>query len=87
MVGEPVQQRAGESLGAEDLGPLVERQVGGHHCGSPLAEMPECLEEQFGPGLGQGDESQFIYAQQIQPGKLTLQVEQTETYSAVMGTS
>ena len=31
MVGEPVQQGAGEPLGAEDRGPFVERQVAGHH--------------------------------------------------------
>ena len=29
VVGEPVQQSAGEALRAEDLGPLVEGQVGG----------------------------------------------------------
>ena len=29
MVGEAVQQRAGEPFRAEDLGPLVERQIGG----------------------------------------------------------
>ena len=30
MVGEAVQQRSGETLRAEDLGPLVEGKVGGH---------------------------------------------------------
>ena len=30
MVGEPVQQRAGQPFRAEDLGPLVEGLVGGH---------------------------------------------------------
>ena len=30
VVGEPVQQRAGQPLRSEDLGPLVEGQVGGH---------------------------------------------------------
>ena len=36
MVGEPVQQRSGEALRTEDLGPLVERQVGGDQDGVPL---------------------------------------------------
>ena len=31
VVGEPVQQRPGEPLRAEDLGPLVEGKVGGGH--------------------------------------------------------
>ena len=35
MVGEPVQQRAGQPLRAEDLGPFVEGQIGGHHDGAP----------------------------------------------------
>ena len=30
MVGEPVQQRAGEALRAEDLGPIVEGKIGGY---------------------------------------------------------
>ena len=29
-MSEPVQQRTGEALGAEDLGPSFEGQVGGH---------------------------------------------------------
>ncbi len=30
-VSEPVKQCAGEPLGAEDLGPFLEGQIGGHH--------------------------------------------------------
>ena len=60
MVGEPVQQRAGEPLRAEDLGPFVEGQIGGHHDGAPLVALAEDLEEQFRPGPGQWDEAQFV---------------------------
>ena len=77
MVDETVQQGSGQSFRAEDLRPLVESQVGGHHDGAPLVALAEYLEEQLGPGLGQEDESWFIDDQQIRPGKLTLQVEQT----------
>ena len=87
VVCEPIQQNTCEAFRVEQLGPLTERQVSDRHDGTPLAEPPECIEEQFGPGLEQGDESQFIYARQIQPGNLRLRVEQTETYPAVMGTS
>ena len=57
MVGEPVQQRAGQPLRAEDLAPLVEGEVGGDQDGAPLAALAEGLEEQFRPGGGQGDEA------------------------------
>ena len=87
MVGETVQQRAGEPLRPEDPGPLVEGQVGSHHCGSPLVALAEDLEEQFSAGAGQGHEAQFFDDQQIRTGKLTLQVEQPATCPAVMGTS
>ena len=35
VVGEPVKQSAGEPLGAEHVGPLVEGQVGGDQDGTP----------------------------------------------------
>ena len=44
VVGEPVQQNASEALRAEDLGPLVEGQVGGHNCGTPFVALAEDLE-------------------------------------------
>jgi hypothetical protein len=34
MMGEPVQQCAGETFGAEDLGPLLEGQIAGYQGGS-----------------------------------------------------
>ena len=54
MVGEPVQQRAGEPFRAEDFGPFVEGQIGGDQDGAPLVALAEDLEEQFRPGGGQG---------------------------------
>ena len=50
MVGEPVQQGSGEAFRAEDLGLLVERQVGGDQDGSPFVALAEDLEEQFSAG-------------------------------------
>ena len=44
MVGEPVQQRAGEPFRAEDFGPFVERQVGGDQDGASLVALAEDLE-------------------------------------------
>ena len=68
MVGEAVQQRAGEAPRSEDPGPLVEREVGGHQDGAPLVALVEDLEEQFRPGGGQGDEAQRIDDQQAGAG-------------------
>ena len=66
VVGEPVKQSAGEPLGAEHVGPLVEGQVGGDQDGAPLVALGEDLEGQLGRGAGQGDKTQFVYDQQVQ---------------------
>ena len=76
VVGEPVQQRSGEAFRAEDFGPLVERQIGGHQDGAPLVALGEDLEEQFRPGAGQGHEAQLVDDQQVEAGQLPLEVEQ-----------
>ena len=75
VVGEPVQQRAGEALRTEDLGPLIEGQVGGDQDGAPLVALAEDLEEQFRHGGGQGDEAQFVDDQQSEAGQIPLEVE------------
>ena len=67
-----VQQCPGQPLRAEDLGPFVERQVGGHHDGGLLVALAEELEEQFRAGPGKWDKAQFVDDQQVQAGKLSL---------------
>ena len=76
VVGETVEQRAGEALRAEDLGPLIERQVGGDQDGAPFVALVEDLEEQFRSGAGQGDQAHLVDNQQVQAGQLPLEVEQ-----------
>ena len=70
MVGEAVQQHSGEVFTAEDLGALVERQVGGHHDGSPLVALGEDFEEQFRTGAGERHEAHFVDYQLVELGKL-----------------
>ena len=77
VVGETVQQRTGQPFRPEDFGPFVEGQVGGDQDGAPLVALAEHLEEQFRAGGGQGDEAQFVDDEQAEPGKLSLQVEET----------
>ena len=43
VVCETVQQRAGEALRSEHLGPLVEWEVGGHQDGAPFIALAEDL--------------------------------------------
>ena len=65
VVGEAVQQRAGEALRSEHLGPLVEWEVGGHQDGASLVALAEDIKEQFRTGAGEWDESQFVDDQQV----------------------
>ena len=76
MVGEPVKQSAGEPLGAEHVGPLVEGQVGGDQDGAPFVALAEDLEEEFRTGGGEGDEAQLVDDEKPEAGQLPLQVEQ-----------
>src|SRR5438067_8609810 len=50
MKGEPVQQRGGEALVAEDLRPVGELEVGGDKEAGLLVEGGEKAEEQVGAG-------------------------------------
>ena len=48
VMGEPVEQRAGQALGAEYLGPVLERKVGGDDRRATLVTLREGLEQQLG---------------------------------------
>ena len=50
--------------------------LGGHHDGAPLVALAEYLEEQFHASAGQGHEAQLVDDQQLEPGQLSLEVEQ-----------
>ena len=75
VVSEAVEQGSGESFGAEDLGPLLEGQVGCDQCGGPFVALAEDLEEQFGAGLGERHEAEFIDDEQLIAGDLLLEAE------------
>jgi hypothetical protein len=64
-VSEPVQQGAGEPLGAKDFRPFLEGQVRGQHKAVMLIGPADDLEEQFGSCLGEGNISQFIKKEEI----------------------
>ena len=76
-MGETVQQGAGEPLGAEDLGPLVEGKVGGDQDRPSLVALAEYLEEELRAGLGERDEAELVNDEQLKPGQVLLKVEQS----------
>ena len=69
VVGEAVERRPGEALGAEHLGPLVERQVGGDQDRATLVALAEHLEQQLSAGLGQRHEAEFVDDQELVAGE------------------
>ena len=73
MVRETVEHGPGEALGAEDLGPLIERQVAGDDDRPALVALAEHLEEQLGSGLRKRDEAQLVDDQELACYKLFLQ--------------
>ena len=75
-MGQAVQESAGEPLGAEDLCPLVEGQVGGDEDRSSLVALAEDLEQQLCAGLGQRDEAEFVDDEELEAGELLLEIEQ-----------
>src|SRR5947209_10122497 len=50
VVGEPIEQRAGQPLGPEHAGPLVERQIAGDDGGAALVALAEDFEQELGAG-------------------------------------
>ena len=62
---EPIQEGAGETFGAKDLGPLLEGEVGGEHEALLLVGSTDDLEEEFGAGLGERHIAQLIEEQEM----------------------
>src|SRR5690606_40499326 len=77
VMGQPVEQCAGEALGAEGLGPFIEGQIAGNQGRAALVTLRDQLEQQFGAGLGQRHKAQFVDDQQLVTGHLLLKAKQT----------
>jgi hypothetical protein len=52
------------------LGPVLERQVGGHHENGPLIRPGDLVEQQFRPGLTGGNVAEFVEDQPVELGEL-----------------
>lgn len=53
VMGEAVEQGAGQAFRSEGLGPFIERQVAGNQRGAPFVALGDHLEEQFCPGFAE----------------------------------
>ena len=73
VMGETVEQCPGQALGAEGLGPFVEREVGGDERGAPLVALRDQLEQKLGAGLAQRHEAQLVDDQQFAGDHLLLE--------------
>src|SRR5438128_7052867 len=72
VVGQPVEQRAGQPLGPEHAGPLVEGQIAGDEGGAALITLAEDLEQELRAGRRQGDIAEFVDDQQLVGRQLAL---------------
>jgi len=76
MVGDAVEERAGEAFAGEDRSPFLEGQVGGDDGGAVLVASAEDVEEQFASALRERHVSELVDDEQADPGELVLEPEQ-----------
>ena len=74
-MGEAVEKRAGEPLGAEHRGPLVEWQIARDQSAASFVALAEDLEKQLGPSRRERHIAEFIDDQQLLTGELTLKAQ------------
>ena len=70
VVGQAIQDGAGQALGSEDLGPLVEREVRCDDDTGPFVGGGDHVEEEFAAEFTGRDVAQFVEDQQVELGKL-----------------
>src|SRR5712692_2222631 len=77
VVGETIEQRAGQALGGEHTGPLIEGQIAGDDDRAAFVALAEALEQQLGAVRRERHVAQFIDDQKLVAGELTLEAQQT----------
>jgi hypothetical protein len=76
VVGEAIEQRAGQALGREHTSPLIEGQIAGDDDRAAFVALAEDLEQQLGAVRRERDVAQFIDDQKLVAGELTLEAQQ-----------
>jgi hypothetical protein len=82
-VGEAVEQGAGETLGAEDLGPVLKGEIGGNHQTLAFVSAADYLEEEFCPCLGKRHVPQFVQHEELLAFQLLLESLERPVFSAL----
>ena len=77
MVGEAIEQRAGQALIPEDARPFLERQIRRNDSRAAFMTLAEDLEEELGAGLGKRHIAEFVDDEQFDVGELGLEFEET----------
>ena len=68
-VGDAVEERAGHTLVAEYVGPVLKGQVGGEENALAFVGAAYDLEEEFGAGLGKRDIAELVEDEQVEFGQ------------------
>ena len=69
-VGKSIQSRSRQPFAAEDLGPVLKRQIGGHDQAIALVSRGDHVEQQFRAGFARGNVTEFVEDQHVQLAKL-----------------
>jgi hypothetical protein len=77
VVGQPVEQGAGQALGTEDRCPFIEGQIAGDQRAAAFIPLAEHLEQQLTAHRGEGDIAQLVEDQQLHRGQMLLQAAQS----------
>ena len=75
-VSEPIEGGAGEAFGAEDLGPVLEGQVGGDDQAVPFVGLTDQVEQELGARSARRDVSQLVEHQQVLLAELGAQAQE-----------
>src|SRR3546814_16333654 len=79
MVGDTVEQRAGQALGPECFRPLVNGQIAGAQGRAALVALRDQLEQQFRTGLRERHEAQLVTTEELLGAHRLMETSQTPT--------
>ena len=65
MMGEPVEQSAGEAFGTKDRGPFIKGQIAGDQGGTALVTLTEHFKQELRAHSGEGHITEFVDDQEL----------------------
>ena len=82
-VSESVKQSPGETLGAEDLGPVLKRKIGSDQQALAFVGAADYLEEEFCPCLGKRHVTQFVQHEELLAFQLLVESSECPVFPAL----